>query len=185
MWQELTAFHHPMAGPLVTDFNTSRCRKCSKIAIWQKDNMIYPDMLNAPPPPKNLPENVFQEYEEARKVLSKSPRASCALLRLCIEKMCDELEPGTSSLNTKIGKLVENKKIDEEVQQALDSVRVIGDNAVHPLYMDLKDDSSTASKLFQLIEVIVQSTFTRKQLVKDIFDSLPDNAKEQIKRRDS
>jgi len=184
-WQQLTATHDPLLGHGVPGFNIGRCRKCSAVSIWKNHLMIYPEILTMPEPPKDLPADLVPEYEEARNVLSKSPRASCALLRLCIEKMCDLLEPGTSSLNSKIGKLVEKNKIDVEVQRALDSVRVIGDNAIHPLHMDLKDDAKTAFTLFELIQVIVQSTFTRKKLIDDMYKKLPENAKKQIVERDS
>jgi Domain of unknown function (DUF4145) len=43
------------------------------------------------------------------------------------------------------------KGLSPVVQQALDAVRVIGNEAVHPETLDLKDDRDTATTLFGLV----------------------------------
>ena len=70
------------------------------------------------------------------------------------------------------------------VKEALDIVRVIGNNAVHPGQIDLQDNDETAKSLFGLVNIISEKMITEPKHVKSMFDNLPDNAKNQIKKRD-
>jgi hypothetical protein len=62
---------------------------------------------------------------------------ACALLRLATQKLADDLVEGDGTLNQKIGALVA-QGLSTEVAQALGSVRVVGNHAVHPLEMVLE-----------------------------------------------
>jgi len=59
-----------------------------------------------------------------------------------------------------------SKGLDPLVQQALDIVRVIGNEAVHPGVMDLKDDRETAATLFGLVNAIADQMITHPKTVK-------------------
>lgn len=159
------------------------CNACKKYSLWLGEEIIYPKSVSAPSPHPDMPEPIKYDYEEARRIVNDSPRSSCVLLRLCVEKLCDELVKGSDSTNTKIKKLVENG-LDEEIQQALDSVRVIGSEAIHSLTMDLKDDQETANALFEIVNIIISSVITRNNKIKKMFEKLPQNAKDAIKKRD-
>ena len=49
------------------------------------------------------------------------------------------------------------KGLNPLVQQSLDIVRVIGNEAVHPGVIDLKDDRETAFRLFDLVNAITDA----------------------------
>jgi hypothetical protein len=85
--------------------------------------------------------------------------------------------------NTDIGNLV-RKGLPVQIQQALDIVRVIGNNAVHPGQIDLKDDQRTAFILFQLINRIADDRLTQPKLTQALYDSLPQTARDAIEKRD-
>ena len=70
------------------------------------------------------------------------------------------------------------------IQQSLDIVRVVGNNAVHPGELDIKDDQPTAMKLFELVNLIAQSMITQPKEIKAVYESLPDGARQQIEKRD-
>lgn len=165
-----------------TDFKIGCCRRCENLTIWKTSKMIYPLTGNAPLPNPDMPPEIQTDYLEARDIISRSPRSACVLLRLCIEKICTKLEP-SGDLNEKIKKLVE-RGLDSQIQRALDSIRVIGGQAVHPLEMDLKDDVATAQKLFKIANYIADWAFTRQKTIDEIFEKLPDGKKKAIEKRD-
>ena len=168
------------------NFRIANCRHCDEISIWNNDKMIYPSRGNAPLPNSDMPEEIKNDYVEASDIAARSPRAACLLLRLCIEKICnDKIENSNNKdLNEKIGILVE-QGLPKEIQKALDAVRVIGSQAGHPLEMNLVDDSETAISLFKLVNFISDWGYTRSKEIDKIYDSLPDSKKNAINKRDN
>lgn len=131
-----------------------------------------------------MPDDAREDYEEARAIVSESPRGACALLRLAAQRLVDALEPGSESLNDKIGRLVANG-LPLLVQQALDGLRVIGNEAVHPGQVDLKDDVETASALFGLLNLVVEDRITRPKQVQEFYGKLPPSKLQGIADRDT
>lgn len=129
-----------------------------------------------------MPMDVRADYEEARAIVALSPRGACALLRLAVQKLGGELGESGKNIDSDIASLV-NKGLDVEVQQALDSLRVIGNNAVHPGEMDLTDDTETATALFTLLNFIVEDRIAQPKKRKAIFDKLPEGARAAIQKR--
>jgi hypothetical protein len=70
------------------------------------------------------------------------------------------------------------------VQKALDVVRVIGNNAVHPGQIDLKDDVETASHLFHLVNLITDVMVIQPRHVDALYEALPETARKAIEKRD-
>jgi hypothetical protein len=130
-----------------------------------------------------MPEDVKVDYSEARSIIALSPRGACALLRLGVQKLCVDLGEKGKDLNTDIANLVK-KGMPEEVQEAMDSLRVIGNNAVHPGELDLRDDAETASALFNLLNFVVDEMIAQPNRRRSIFAKLPVKAREAIQRRD-
>src|SRR5271165_556534 len=82
------------------------CARCQKESIWLQGLMVFPLTSNAPPSNKDLPPDILTDHNEASAILAHSPRGAAALLRLCIQKLCQHLgEPG-KDLNADIGSLV-------------------------------------------------------------------------------
>ena len=114
----------------------SLCSHCENATFWLDEKIIYPSTRMSPPANSDLPDNVQEVYKEAAAIANQSPRAACALLRLAIEMLLKHLgEAGT--INEGIKNLVK-KGLDERIQQALDIVRVTGNNAVHAGKIDFK-----------------------------------------------
>ncbi|MDI6850717.1 MAG: hypothetical protein QMD82_02100, partial [bacterium] len=76
------------------------------------------------------------------------------------------------------------KGLDKKIQQALDYVRVIGNNAVHPGLLDLRDNKETVGMLFELINFIADRMITSNKKIDELYDKLPDSIKQQIEKRD-
>lgn len=168
----------------IDGLRVSYCSRCNGYALWLNHNMLYPAVSAAPPASADTPEDVALDYGEARDIVSRSPRAACALLRLALQKLMPHLGEGGKDLNRDIGALVK-KGLPELLQQALDGLRVIGNNAVHPGEIDLKDDSETALALFHILNTIVDVMITQPKRVENVYSKIPGTVKDAIARRDS
>nr|WP_165284730.1 MULTISPECIES: DUF4145 domain-containing protein [unclassified Pseudomonas] len=146
--------------------------------------MIHPDGTMAPLAHPEMPEHIKSDYLEARSIVGRSPRGAAALLRLAIQKLCEELGETSGNINTDIGSLVK-KGLPVEIQQALDVVRVIGNNAVHPGKLSDADIAGVANALFGLVNEIVEDRIARPKKLAALFASLPNGAREAIEKRDA
>jgi hypothetical protein len=130
-----------------------------------------------------MPEKVKEDYEEARSIFNQSPRGAAALLRLSIQELVKVLGEKGKDLNSDIGNLVK-KGLPERIKQALDIVRVVGNNAVHPGEININDNPDVALKLFKLVNLIIEYMITQPKEVSGLFEVLPPGAKEAIDKRD-
>lgn len=159
------------------------CHSCNKKTIWIDNIYVYPDIV-AEVANSDMPESVKQLYDEAGLIYNKSPRAACALLRLAIDRLCNELGETDRDINKNIGELVK-KGLSPSVQKALDIVRVVGNKAVHPgqIAFDV-DDQKTAIALMKLVNIITERMITEPKEIDSMFEKLPDSVKNSIKKRD-
>lgn len=159
------------------------CHNCKKKIIWIDSFYAYPDIV-AEEANTDMPNSVKQLYDEAGLIYNKSPRAACALLRLAIDRLCNELGETDRDINKNIGALV-RKGLPQAVQQALDVVRVVGNKAVHPgqIAFDV-DDTNTAIMLMRLLNIIVERMISEPKEIDSLWQRLPDTVKESIIKRD-
>lgn len=130
-----------------------------------------------------MPEDIRRDYDEASTILDLSPRGAAALIRLGIQKMCTHLGQPGENINADIKALVAGG-LDRRIQKALDVVRVVGNNAVHPGQIDLKDDRGTAETLFKLLNLVVDKMISEPKHVDELYASLPEGALLAIEKRD-
>lgn len=193
----------------IKDIAISICEHCSESLVWVEDldsmgpsripnivddsprpkepydgRLVYPQNSLAPMPAVDMPGQIRDDYLEARNVVSESPRSAAALLRLCVQKLMPILGEKGKDINDDIASLV-NKGLPVSIQQALDSLRVIGNEAVHPGTIDLNDDRETALALFGLLNVIVERLITQPKQIEEIFNKLPESKRDAITKRDS
>jgi hypothetical protein len=146
--------------------------------------MLLPTGGTAPLPNVDLPQDIRQDYLEAREIASLSPRGAAALLRLCIQKLCIHMgEPG-KDLNKDIGALVK-KGLNPAIQKSLDIVRVIGNESVHPGALDLRDDAQTINRLFILINIIADALITQPKMIEETYGIIPEGKRNGIEQRDA
>ncbi|PHB82704.1 hypothetical protein COE94_20500 [Bacillus toyonensis] len=171
-------------GAPVDHLEISRCEHCFKQSIWFQKSLIIPDNTLITPPHLDMPESIKQDYLEAASIATASPRGAASLLRLCLQKLMVELGEEGKNINSDIASLVD-KGLPVEVQQAFDTLRVIGNNAVHPGELDLSADVETAIAIFELINFIIEEQITKKKKIASLFDKLPAGAKAAIAKRDA
>ena len=162
----------------------AECEACGRESVFLNGMLTFPKESQAPAPTNDLPAALLEDYEEARSIYLASPRGAAALLRLVIQKLLPFLGATISDINKGIGELVQAGKIKTQIQQALDTVRVIGNESVHPGEMDLKDDQDTALALFRIVNLIVETEITEPKRLEELYKSLPKNKLDGIKARD-
>jgi hypothetical protein len=163
----------------------SRCTACDREAVFINDLLLVPDQSQAPLPVDDLPSELRDDFEEARAILNRSPRGSAALLRLVVQKLLPYLGATKSGIDAAIGELVKSGKIKSQIQKALDTVRVIGNESVHPGSMNMKDDHETAITLFRIINLIVETEITEPKRLDALYHSLPTSKLTGIAKRDA
>jgi hypothetical protein len=162
----------------------SKCFSCGALAIWIYDQLQFPPFIFAVEPNPDLSDEIRLDFFEAAKIVDRSPRGAAALLRLCIQKLCVQLGEAGKNIDQDIGNLVRNG-LERAIQQALDIVRVIGNEAVHPGQIDLRDDRETAMKLFHLINIIADAMISRPKQIAELYGKLPESKLKAIEKRDS
>jgi hypothetical protein len=146
-------------------------------------NTIHPEKTDISKPNDDLNEKIKQDYYEASFIYKKSPRGACALLRLCLQNLMKQLGENGDNLNDDIASLVK-KGLDPDIIIACDIIRVIGNNAVHPGEINIKDDINTAKKLFSLLNYIADIQITQKKKLKNLYETtIPEKSKISIEKR--
>ena len=162
----------------------SKCEHCAEKIIWLNKEIIYPKAIVAPSPNEDLSENIKLDYSEAGKIFNDSPRASAALLRLALQKLCKQLGEKGENINEDIGNLVK-KGLSPQIQKSLDILRITGNNAVHPGEINVEENSELVLKLFELINFIAEKMISEPKAIDSFYGKLPQGAIEQIKKRDT
>ncbi len=168
-----------------TSVVAARCEACQRETIFVNGIVAYPGLSEAPTPHRDMPPEIRDDYVEAASILRYSLRGSAALLRLAVQKLLPLIGATQKDINAQIGELVAKGTLTAVVQKALDSVRVIGNEAVHPGTMDLSDDIATATSLFKLLNLIVEKSISEPKMVDEIFAGLPEAKLKGIEVRDS
>lgn len=177
---------------------TATCKRCDCLSIWYWEdvlssydglysnsaNMIFPSVTSIPSPSEDLEVEIQEDYLEAASIVDSSPRGACALLRFALQKLMIQLWESGKDINKDIWSLVK-KWLNPIVQQALDTVRVIGNEAVHPWELNIKDDKETAYQIFWLINIISDYMITQPRKIQELYWTLPTVKLQGIQDRDS
>ncbi len=180
VWGIVTLPFYPNTN---TDMTISRCEHCQEDSFWYKEKMVVPTDSVIEPAHSDMPAEIKGEYDEARAIFGRSPRASAALLRLAIQKLMPLIGGKGGKINDDIKNLVATG-LPVQVQQALDYCRVVGNNAVHPGEIDLNDTPEVAISLFDMINFIVDDRISKPQKIAELYGKLPQKALDVIAARD-
>ena len=157
----------------------STCPNCLKLVVYLQEGekrdhglndeecittLIYPrksEFDNS----NDIPKLYLEDYEEALKVLSASPKASAALSRRLLQSIIrEEYNINKKSLAQEIKEFIELSGIPSHITDAVDAVRNIGNFAAHPT----KDkntgeivpvENGEAEWLIEVVEALFDFTF--------------------------
>lgn len=165
------------------NLNLSECYNCNKLAVWVHTGLVHPNIKIGVMANPDLPLDIQSDFEEARTIINASPRGAAALLRLCVQKLCAHLGEKGKDIDADIANLVK-KGLNPLVQQALDIVRVVGNEAVHPGTLNIQDDQATAIQLLELVNAIADQMISHPKSVQKLYEKLPETKRAAIKLRD-
>lgn len=172
------------------------CAHCEEYSLWrvtqiapngftaEGGEMLYPDFGSAPLPAEDMPEDVKKDYEEAARIFIKSPRGAAALLRLGLQKLCIHLGEKGKNINDDIRSLVEKGVFSGQVVKVADTLRITGNNAVHPGQISDEDFDRAAAKMFDLINFIVKKAITEPKELDELYQLMPKNARNAAEKKD-
>jgi hypothetical protein len=206
------AFHCPHCGTYAhmrwvwlvknqkrTDFIEACCSHCENSSLWlisesevsngslipTQGEMILPDFGLSPLPESDMPEDVKVDYLEAARIFSRSPRGAAALLRLGLQKLCKHLGQKGENINEDIRALAASHTVPPMVVKVADTVRITGNNAVHPGEMSDDDFDHVASKMFELINFIVKKAITEPRELESLYQLTPEAPRQSAEKRDA
>ena len=165
------------------EWTISRCEHCGEKIIWLDENIIYPKKIIVSLPNEDLNQEIQDDYLEAANIFSDSSRASAALLRLALQKLCKQLGEEGKDINKDIKNLV-GKGLNPQIQKSLDILRITGNNAVHHGEINIEESPEKVLKLFELLNFIAEKMITELNEIDSFYDDLPENSKEAIGKRD-
>lgn len=165
-------------------FAVATCSSCENFTLWVNKGIVFPKKTTLPPPNADLNEDIKSLYLEAASILVDSPKGATALLRLALQKLLEQVGKSGKNINGDIKELVA-EGLSPKIQQALDLLRVIGNNAVHPGQINLDDNTDIAQKLFGILNFIAEELLTKPKELEQLYaDLIPNETKEHIKQRD-
>jgi hypothetical protein len=165
-------------------FSVATCSSCDEFTLWVGKDVVYPKKMTLPPPNVDLSEEIKGLYFEASSILLDSPKGSTALLRLALQKLLEQVGKSGKNINNDIKVLVA-EGMSSKIQQALDLLRVIGNNAVHPGQIDLDDNTEIAQKLFSILNFVADELITKPKELEELYtDLIPTETQGHIKQRD-
>lgn len=163
---------------------TCRCLRCEQYCFWKDQKLVWPPESGLPDPVDDCPKEIRAIYNEARQIFPISTRAAAALLRLAIQMICVERGLSGGDLNSDIGTLVKGG-LPIEIQQSLDLVRVVGNNAVHPGQIVIEENKERIEKFFGLVNLTIDALLVQPKKIKAMFSTLvPSAQQKQIIARD-
>jgi len=174
---------HELYSETLVNVDVSECFNCGEIAIWVGEKIVWPRESDVPQPNPDLPSSIVADFREAGEIVNSSPRGAAALLRLCLQNLCIHLGEKGKNINEDIASLV-SKGLDPRVTKMLDTLRIYGNNAVHPGEIDLRDDRETANKLFNLVNLIADITISQPKSIDELYDRIGEGPKKAIEKRD-
>ncbi|WP_416398911.1 DUF4145 domain-containing protein [Allohahella sp. A8] len=178
------ANHIDMPKYIPDNFAVASCSACYEVTLWISGGLVYPRRRLVAPPNADMDEVIRDLYLEAEKIVTDSPKGAAALLRLALQLLLKQLGLPGENINADIQKLVSDG-LSTKIQKALDVLRVVGNNAVHPGRIDFSDKSDLALKLFHVLNYIADEMITKPKELEMLYSQVvPESVQSHIAKRD-
>lgn len=170
---------------VINELSICKCQNCGYISFWYKKELAWPLITNVEPALEEMPDDIKNLYNEARSIVQLSPKGSCAILRLALQKLCNRLveHDENEDINNAIKELVV-RGLPPTLQEAMDTVRIVGNEAVHPGEINLDDNKQLAYAMFRLINIIIEKMLVEPKEIKELYYLMPKSKLQGIENRD-
>lgn len=121
------------------EYRSGVCRNCGQVVIYKQFDLVYP-VMNGIPPVDCMPDEAKEVFKESQDIIGLSPRAACALLRICVERMINATGAKGGNLAAKLDSL----KLPPKLASLARACRLVGNDAVHNNVIDLSVGSDEA-----------------------------------------
>lgn len=133
-----------------------------KLNIEPKANIkVFPDYV---------PEQILQDYKEAKLIIDLSPKASATLLRRCLQGMIrDFWGVQKKTLHAEI-ETIKDKMDDDDMYNAIMALKSIGNIGAHPehdINLIIDVESEEANELAGLIETLIEDWYIAREARKE------------------
>lgn len=174
----------------VQGMKAGQCYHCREFTVWDDRGepvgwtLVFPDHSPAPASNPDLPDDVRSVYKEAADIVNRSPKGAATLLRLAVQRLCLHLGKSGKNINDDIAGLVK-EGLSPLIQQAMDTVRITGNGALHPGEINLDDDRQLVLALFEFVNLIAEDRITMPRRVEEIYQRLPQGKRDAVEKRDA
>ena len=103
----------------------------STVAEFKK--IVYPQVGVKAPAPSEVPSDIADDFNDATRVFTESPKASAALSRRCLQSILSYLGFKNHNLVDAIQDSLDATIFPLSLAENLDSIRIIGNFAAHPI----------------------------------------------------
>jgi len=140
----------------------TECCSCGNLVFWENGEIQYP-VRNGIIPAEDMPQDAKEVFNEAQAIIALSPRAACALLRVCLERIVDwygenEHVEGFKK-SDKLYKKIETIGISPAFQRICKACRIAGNEHAHSGEIDLSGEDSfeIAEAMSRMINSLVNT----------------------------
>lgn len=168
----------------IIELKLCKCENCGYISFWYNKKLVWPLNTGVEAPLDEMPEDIKELYKEASSIVELSPKGSCAILRLALQKLCNRLaeQDEKKKLDEAI-KILVSKGLPSTLQKAMDIVRIVGNEAVHPGEINVDDNKEIAIALFRLMNIIVEKVIVEPKEIDDFYSLMPKDKIKGIENR--
>ena len=123
-----------------------RCPGCGRLCLEVDGRIAYP-MGSSVEPNQHMPADAQAVFREAQRIINASPRAACAMLRVCVERMVNAKMPKGKSLAEK----TEALNLPVNMRKLANACRLVGNDAVHSNVIDFSVGSEEATAVSEAL----------------------------------
>ena len=109
------------------------CPHCGQVCIGRNDELIFPRFTERQPAPKEVPQFIAKDYNEACQVETISQNASGALARRCLQNLLRNLGVKPGDLIDEIEEAKTKLSLPSHLVRSVDMIRHVGAFASHPI----------------------------------------------------